>query len=96
MLVKYILDFLMVLVFLSVLCYSARQRCLLRHERTKAMSDERFFRSSRGRIIETLRKRGPCTVEELSEAIGVSPNAIRQHVAVLEHAHKRSLAKRGG
>ena len=48
------------------------------------MYDERFFRWTRGQILQLLRKRRLCTIDDLSESLGLSPNAIRQHVAVLE------------
>jgi predicted ArsR family transcriptional regulator len=45
--------------------------------------NERFFESSRGRILALLR-RGSRTVEELAAALGVSDNAVRPHLAALE------------
>ena len=48
------------------------------------MHDERFFRSTRGQILQSLRKKRLCTIDDLSESLGLTPNAIRQHVAVLE------------
>lgn len=48
------------------------------------MYDERFFRSTRGQILQLLRKRRLCTVDDLSESLGLSANAIRQQLAVLE------------
>ena len=45
--------------------------------------DERFFETTRGRILGLLR-RGSRTVEELAAALGVSDNAVRAHLAALE------------
>src|SRR5712692_316472 len=44
---------------------------------------QRFARSSRGRIVALLRDR-PRTVEELARALGLTDNAVRAHLAVLE------------
>ena len=45
--------------------------------------DERFFETTRGRVLALLR-RGTRTVDELAEALGVSDNAVRAHIAALE------------
>ncbi len=45
--------------------------------------NQRFFESSRGRVL-TLLRRGSQTVDELAAAIGVSDNAVRPHLASLE------------
>src|ERR1043166_1234265 len=44
---------------------------------------QRFLTSTRGRIVARLR-RGPATVEELAEAVGLTENGIRVHLATLE------------
>ena len=44
---------------------------------------QRFSRSTRGRIVALLRDR-PRTVEELAGALGLTDNAVRAHLAVLE------------
>lgn len=48
------------------------------------MVGERFFTSTRGRILSTLQRRGRCTVADLCRELGLTKNAVRQHLAVLE------------
>jgi predicted ArsR family transcriptional regulator len=43
----------------------------------------RFLESTRGRIVALLR-RGPRTVEELAQALALTDNAVRNHLATLE------------
>jgi len=45
--------------------------------------DERFFDSTRGRIVSLLRG-GTGTVSELSEKLGLTDNAVRAHLLTLE------------
>ena len=45
--------------------------------------DEKFFESTRGRMVMLLR-RSKCTVEDLALALGLTDNGIRAHLAVLE------------
>ena len=45
--------------------------------------DERFFASTRGQVVALLR-RGVATVEELAQALGLTDNAVRAHLAALE------------
>jgi predicted ArsR family transcriptional regulator len=45
--------------------------------------DERFFHSTRGRIVSLLR-RSKCTVEDLARALDLTDNGVRAHLAVLE------------
>ena len=45
--------------------------------------DDRFFETTRGRILALLRRESH-TVEELAKAVGVSDNAVRMHLAALE------------
>ena len=45
--------------------------------------DDRFFETTRGRILALLRRESR-TVEELAAAVGVSDNAVRIHLAALE------------
>jgi predicted ArsR family transcriptional regulator len=45
--------------------------------------DNRFFASTRGRVLALLR-RGPSTVDELAEQLEVTDNAVRSHIAALE------------
>lgn len=43
----------------------------------------RFFESTRGRVVERLR-RGACTVEALADELELTDNAVRGHLATLE------------
>jgi predicted ArsR family transcriptional regulator len=45
--------------------------------------DERFFASTRGQVAMLLRH-GDRTVEELAQALGLTDNAVRAHLATLE------------
>ncbi len=45
--------------------------------------DERFFESTRGKIVTLLRRSGR-TVEELARVLGLTDNGVRAHLAVLE------------
>jgi DNA-binding transcriptional ArsR family regulator len=42
--------------------------------------------TSRIRIIELLRERGPLGVKEMAEALGITPSAVSQHLKILRHA----------
>lgn len=46
--------------------------------------DSSFFLSTRGKLLLLLKRRGPCTVAHLSEQLGLTRNAIRQHLSSLE------------
>ena len=46
-------------------------------------SNARFFETTRGQIVGFLR-RGVRTVEELAQAVGLTDNAVRAHLATLE------------
>lgn len=59
-------------------------------ERTKL--DKRFFDSTRGRIVSLLRG-STKTVNELSEELGLTDNAVRAHLLSLE---RDGLVKQGG
>ena len=48
------------------------------------MQVDRFFQTSRGKIVAELRRRGSATAAELAAEFGLSPNAIRQQLVVLE------------
>lgn len=50
---------------------------------------------SRIRIIELLKQRGPLGVIELSEALGITPSAVSQHLKVLKHAGLVSSERKG-
>jgi len=45
---------------------------------------QRFFSSTRGRLLATLQRRGQCTVADLCAELGLTKNAVRQHLAALE------------
>jgi predicted ArsR family transcriptional regulator len=48
------------------------------------MHADRFFQTTRGRIVTELRRRGSASAADLAEAFGLSPNAVRQQLVVLE------------
>jgi predicted ArsR family transcriptional regulator len=59
--------------------------------------DEKFFESTRGRIVTLLRRSGR-TVEELARAQGLTDNGVRAHLAVLERdgiVRQRGSVRRG-
>jgi predicted ArsR family transcriptional regulator len=45
--------------------------------------DQRFFKSTRGQIVNLLRS-SACTVDELAEKLDLTDNAVRAHLATLE------------
>ena len=45
---------------------------------------DRFFESTRGRIVGALRERHAASAFDLAELFGLSPNAIRQQLVILE------------
>ena len=58
----------------------------------------RFFESTRGQVLALLR-RGSRTVDELADALRISDNAVRAHVAALERdglVRRRGLRPTGG
>ena len=59
--------------------------------------DEKFFESTRGRIVTLLRRSGR-TVEELALAVALTDNGVRGHLAVLERdgvVRQRGSVRRG-
>jgi predicted ArsR family transcriptional regulator len=48
------------------------------------MQADRFFQTTRGRIVEELRRRKTASAIDLAGHFGLSPNAIRQQLVVLE------------
>ncbi|HEV2261833.1 MAG TPA: helix-turn-helix domain-containing protein [Candidatus Rubrimentiphilum sp.] len=48
------------------------------------MLGDRFFQTTRGRIVAELRRRKSASAVDLSKLFGLSPNAIRQQLVVLE------------
>jgi len=48
------------------------------------MPDSRFFQSTRGKIVTTLRRRHSASAVDLAETFGLSTNAVRQHLLALE------------
>lgn len=45
---------------------------------------DRFFQSTRGKIVSELRRLGSASAADLARLFGLSPNAIRQQLVVLE------------
>jgi predicted ArsR family transcriptional regulator len=59
--------------------------------------DEKFFESTRGRMVTLLRRSGR-TVEDLAGALGLTANGVRAHLAVLERdgiVRQRGSVRRG-
>jgi len=59
--------------------------------------DEKYFESTRGRIVTLLRRSGR-TVEELARAVDLTDNGVRGHLAVLERdgvVRQRGTVRRG-
>ena len=48
------------------------------------MHDDRFFQTTRGKIVSELRRRGSASAADLAHVFGLSPNAVRQQLMVLE------------
>jgi DeoR family suf operon transcriptional repressor len=48
------------------------------------MQADRFFQTTRGRIVEELRRRKSASAVDLADTFGLSPNAVRQQLVVLE------------
>jgi len=48
------------------------------------MQVDRFFQTTRGKIVAELRERGTACAAELAALFGLSPNAVRQQLVVLE------------
>lgn len=60
--------------------------------------DQRFFASTRGQVVALLR-RSSRTVEELAQALGLTDNAVRAHLAALERdglARQHGVRRGGG
>jgi predicted ArsR family transcriptional regulator len=64
------------------------------------MQPDRFFQTTRGKIVAELRERGSASAAELAALFGLSPNAVRQQLVVLErdglveeHAVRRGPTK---
>jgi predicted ArsR family transcriptional regulator len=65
---------------------------------TAAPGDQRFFASTRGQLILLLR-RASRTVEELAQALNLTDNAVRAHLATLERdglVQQRGSRRSGG
>ncbi|GAC1659642.1 MAG: hypothetical protein NVS9B12_13280 [Vulcanimicrobiaceae bacterium] len=48
------------------------------------MQSDRFFQSTRGKIVTELRARRTASAVDLARTFGLSPNAVRQQLVVLE------------
>jgi predicted ArsR family transcriptional regulator len=63
-----------------------------------ARADRRFFSTTRGRVVQLLRRAGR-TVEELAQVLELTDNAVRAHLATLERdglVQQLSLRRGGG
>ena len=60
--------------------------------------DEKFFESTRGRMVTLLRRSGR-TVEKFARALDLTDNGVRAHLAILERdgiVRQRGSVRRGG
>ncbi|MGA8475980.1 MAG: helix-turn-helix domain-containing protein [Candidatus Cybelea sp.] len=48
------------------------------------MHEDRFFQTTRGKIVSELRRHGQASAADLARTFGLSPNAVRQQLMVLE------------
>lgn len=48
------------------------------------MHADRFFATTRGKIVTELRRKGSASAADLAREFGLSPNAVRQQLVVLE------------
>ncbi len=48
------------------------------------MHADRFFQTTRGKIVSELRRLGSASATDLARSFGLSPNAVRQQLVVLE------------
>ena len=48
------------------------------------MHVDRFFQTTRGKIVSELRRRGSASAAELARSFSLSPNAVRQQLTILE------------
>jgi predicted ArsR family transcriptional regulator len=48
------------------------------------MHVDRFFQTTRGKIVTELRRQGSASAADLARQFGLSPNAVRQQLVVLE------------
>ncbi|HLX26767.1 MAG TPA: helix-turn-helix domain-containing protein [Candidatus Cybelea sp.] len=48
------------------------------------MHADRFFQTTRGKIVTELRRHGSASAADLAREFGLSPNAVRQQLVVLE------------
>src|SRR5437868_4984968 len=62
-----------------LLCILAKRKEIV----VSMQGSQRFFTSTRGRIV-TLLRRASRTVDELAQALGLTDNAVRAHLATLE------------
>jgi predicted ArsR family transcriptional regulator len=69
----------------------------IRRGRMAGLWDQRFFRSTRGRIVTLLRRSGR-TVEGLARELGLTGGGVRAHLATLERdgvVRQRGFVRRG-
>jgi predicted ArsR family transcriptional regulator len=77
--------------------YSGTVSVAVRRYELAAPWDQKFFRSTRGRIVTLLRRSGR-TVEELARELGLTDNGVRAHLATLERdgvVRQRGSVRRG-
>jgi predicted ArsR family transcriptional regulator len=68
----------------------------LEKDMTRLQWNQRFFASTRGRIVMLLRRAGR-TVDELAQILNLTDNAVRAHLATLERdGFVRQLGERRG
>jgi predicted ArsR family transcriptional regulator len=48
------------------------------------MHADRFFQTTRGKIVSELRRRGSASASDLARSLGLSANAVRQQLVLLE------------
>jgi predicted ArsR family transcriptional regulator len=48
------------------------------------MHSDRFFQTTRGKIVSQLRRLGSASADDLAAEFGLSPNAVRQQLTILE------------
>src|SRR5215213_5697868 len=85
------------LTYLTNCVYSGTVSVATRRDGLAAPWDQKFFRSTRGRIVTLLRRSGR-TVEELARELGLTDNGVRAHLATLERdgvVRQRGSVRRG-
>src|SRR5919205_4412865 len=91
----------MSMTYLTYLIY-VNKAAMMQGSKEAAMAaarwDKRFFASTRGRIVALLR-RATRTVDDLAQALGLTDNAVRAHLATLERdglVHQEGVRRGSG